>query len=352
MLTLAFEGPGMIAPGVLFVVWGLLALGGEVAGLIVSLRRPPRWQAPDDAKEADGAIELTAMRGARSIPNTADPRFGAFDGLDAAEETPARPVAPGRGEHSPLLGNVTIATVFVGRYGRAWNDAEVAQTLASLQKAGVWIEREAQRWRAKANVVLSEVYISCVDDEPFVPIPLQVVSEGDHLGLFEGEAMERDMASTSRAVAALGFAGIADLAERLNRRLAGDRLVWLIFPKAAGRSHAIDAMATLLPGTTFAICYAAYADFPAPLSGPPVPSSATLAHELLHLFGATDKYGRPLGDFTAGSVSRCDIMRLDLASLSRLRVDPLTAVEIGWSPDGTAPPGDGPEKKATPAGTR
>jgi hypothetical protein len=244
---------------------------------------------------------------------------------------------------------VTIATIFVGRYGRAWNDEEVAQTLASLQKAGVWIEREAQRWQAKANIALAEVYISCVDDAEFVPIPLQVVAEGDHLGLFEGEAVERDMASTSRAVSALGFGGIAELAVRLDRRLAGDRLVWLIFPKAAGRSHAIDGMATLLPGTSFAICYAAYADFPAPLIGPPVPSSTTLAHELLHLFGATDKYERPLSDFPPGSASRRDIMRLDLTDLRRLRVDPMTAVELGWSADGTTPQQDGLEKTTTPA---
>jgi len=352
-LALAFGEARMPTLVVLFVVWGVLALGGEVVGLIASLRRPPRWQAPDDAKEADGAIEFTALRGARSIPNSDDPRFGRFEGLGDAEETPPREVTSGRSENLPLLGTVTLATIFVGRYGNAWNDAEVAQTLASLQRAGVWIEREAQRWRAKVNVVLSETYISCDDEEPFTPTPMEVVSEGDHLGLFEGQAVERDMASVSRAVAALEFEGIADLALRLDRRLAGDRVVWLIFPKAAGRSHAIDAMATLLPGTAFAICYAAYADFPAPLNGPPVPSSTTLAHELMHLFGASDKYERSLDDFPTGSVTRRDIMRLDLSTLRQIRVDPLTAVEIGWSPDGELPGLDRfPTNTTTPATPR
>ena len=62
----------------------------------------------------------------------------------------------------------------------------------------------------------------------------------------------------------------------------------------------------------------------------------TVVHELLHLFGATDKYGQALRSFVPGSVTSRDVMRLNEERLSRLRVDALTAFEVGWnsnSPD-------------------
>ena len=55
-----------------------------------------------------------------------------------------------------------------------------------------------------------------------------------------------------------------------------------------------------------------------------------IAHEVLHLFGASDKYGVPLDSFRSGQVTHRDIMRMDARRLERLRVDPLTASEVGW----------------------
>ena len=48
----------------------------------------------------------------------------------------------------------------------------------------------------------------------------------------------------------------------------------------------------------------------------------TVVHELLHLFGATDKYGRSLRDVPPGTVTSRDVMRLSETRLSRLRIDP------------------------------
>src|SRR3954452_17369950 len=70
---------------------------------------------------------------------------------------------------------------------------------------------------------------------------------------------------------------------------------------------------------------------PAPLGGPTFPDPVTFVHEVLHLFGASDKYGVPLRTFPAQTVTERDVMRLNVESLSRLRVDPATAREIGWT---------------------
>ena len=69
---------------------------------------------------------------------------------------------------------------------------------------------------------------------------------------------------------------------------------------------------------------------PSRWTGPPFTDPVTIVHEVLHLFGASDKYGVPLRSFAPKSVTHREVMRLDEESLIRLRIDPLTAREIGW----------------------
>jgi len=83
-------------------------------------------------------------------------------------------------------------------------------------------------------------------------------------------------------------------------------------------------------GVSLAVCYARDENFPEPLDGPPFTDPVTIVHEVLHLFGASDKYGVPLRSFAPKSVTNREVMRLDENSLIRLRIDPLTAREIGW----------------------
>ena len=111
------------------------------------------------------------------------------------------------------------------------------------------------------------------------------------------DASARALAAFSRAAARLGFADAADLTARISRRIAADCPVWLLLPRAGGRSFAIPADLTDLPGVTLAVCYAREANFPEPLAGPPFADPITLVHEILHLFGATDKYGVSLASF-------------------------------------------------------
>ena len=86
------------------------------------------------------------------------------------------------------------------------------------------------------------------------------------------------------------------------------------------------------PGVGLGVCFSREASFPEPLQGPGRVDPTTVAHELLHLFGATDKYGQPLRSFPPGSVSSRDIMRLNHDQLTRMTIDSLTASEVGWSP--------------------
>jgi hypothetical protein len=87
-----------------------------------------------------------------------------------------------------------------------------------------------------------------------------------------------------------------------------------------------------LDGVALAVCFPSEASFPEAVrrNDHVRVDVVTAAHEVLHLFGATDKYGLPLRSFEAGTVTRNEIMRLSEDHLSRLRVDAWTAYELGW----------------------
>jgi hypothetical protein len=112
-----------------------------------------------------------------------------------------------------------------------------------------------------------------------------------------------------------------------------DQTVWIVHHLRAGRSSAIEPDRFRYPGARVALCYARESTSSEPLVGLPFVDPVTLAHEILHLFGASDKYGTSLRSFPPGSVTSRDVMRLDETRLRRLRIDPLTSNEIGWSTD-------------------
>ena len=297
-------------------------------------RRPRRGRAgkpfvPPDGRPADGLVEVAPLLGADGEANPRDGRFRRFRSFSAD--------VPGAGNHPaavprrtpPLLGRVVLVSAFVGRDDTAWSDSEIANGHAALVRAGEWIEREAIRWGVPVNVGLADTYFA-TDDPTVEDVAVGFVSEGEGSGPFELNATVKAVAAFSRAAARLGFADAADLTARVAGRVEADAVVWVLHPRRAGRSHAIRHDDDTLPGVALAVCYAREANFPEPLARPPFVDPVTVVHELMHLFGASDKYGVPLGSFPPRSVTERDVMNLYTNSLARLRIDPLTAREIGW----------------------
>jgi hypothetical protein len=281
-----------------------------------------------DLRPADGRVELSVIRGVVAEPNPHDARFRCF--LKRSAELEGQPPRSRSRARPPLLGRVVLVSIFVGRDGAGWSDEEIARAHREMERAAGWMEREADRNKAAVNVELADTYFRGQDDV-VEDVEIQVVEETGERGLFEADAVTKAVASASRASATMGFSDVIELIEDTDARLDADLHIWLLHLRRAGRSLAVTADLAPIPGVTMAICFARYESFPAPLSRAPYLEPATLAHEILHLCGATDKYGMPLGRFARGSVTERDIMRLDTSLLSRLRVDPLTAAEIGWA---------------------
>jgi hypothetical protein len=308
-----------------------MGLMGEIVARLRAWRTAARVETRD-ASPADGRVEVVPVDGVQGDPHGKEGRFRRYLAIEPTPVLPRIRSRPARRACPPLLGRVAMGSLFLDRGGKGWSDAEIARAMDGLIRAGEWIEREAMRIGAAVNLVVPETYFLARDEAPETPVEIAVLPEGDGEGLFDADAEVRLVSAASRASRLLGFADVADLAESVSRRLDGvDGLVWVIHPRSAGRSFVVPESDTGICGVSLAICYAREDDFPGPLVGPPFSDPATFAHEFLHLFGASDKYGVPLRAFEPGQVTDRDIMRLEYERLSRLRIDPATAAEIGWT---------------------
>lgn len=320
--------PESLFPGARPVVFGSVFLISGVLAEVVAGATAPAAATPRDLRPADGRVDVAPVAGVRRAPNPADPRFGAFVGLDGSGLGKFTPPAPAR-RSPPLLGRVVLASLFVGRDGRAWSAGEVAEAHRVLGRAAGWVEAQAARFGAAVNLELADTYF-VFDDAAEDEIALAFAPEGDDVGPLEEGATAKALYAATRAAVALGFGDAQDLFRAVAARVGADLTVWLMHPRQAGRSFAVPVEDSALMGVSLAVCYARESSFPEPLTGPARPDPVTLVHELLHLFGATDKYGQPLRSFAPRSVSSREVMRLSETRLSRLRIDPFTAAEIGW----------------------
>ena len=325
------EGWGEVAPALAILVGLAGVVAVEAVALIVGRLRSGTDAGPSRSlRPADGVVEILPVRGAVGEPAAAaDSPWRRFVRLDPIAADEGRPAGPVAGRNPPLLGQVALISLFVGRDGRRWSPREIAEAHESLRAVGRWLEREAIARQAPLNVGLADTYFEALDDVD-EPIELGYVAEGDDVGPMEADAGTKAVASASRAAAALGFEDVADMVARVGARVEADSCAWIVHVRRRGRSHAVPAGDGMIDGVGLAICYARESSFPEPLLGPARVDPTTVAHELLHLAGATDKYGVSLDRFAPGTVSRRDVMRLEVDRLGRLQVGPLTAAELGW----------------------
>ncbi len=306
----------------------LFAMASELLGFVLGARASRNGSAPHDPTPADGSVDILPLPGLLGRDNREDPRWRRFGSLDNSD-VPSKPGGPRREPAPDLLGRVAIFSIFVGADGRGWTDAEIARGLGAIERAGGWLERQAIRHGAPVQIGLSSAYFQA--EAPAAgPIELSFRGEGDDIGPMEADPGTKYLAMASQAAAGLGFRDVGDLMTQVGDRAEADRRAWLLHVRQAGRSIAIPTRESGIDGVSLAVCFAREASFPEPLVGPGRVDPTTVVHELLHLFGASDKYGQSLGSFPPGTVSSSEVMRLDQDWLRRLRIDRLTASEIGW----------------------
>ena len=284
--------------------------------------------APDGCP-TDGVVDVVRMALVDGTINPLAPRFlefrGVIDGVSAENRPTFLPKA-----RPEMIGRVAFISLFIGRDGVGWSDDEIANGLRSLDRAGTWIEKEAMRRQAKVNIDLADTYFRVLDDEPD-EVEVSFVPEGDDFSPMEAMASMKAVSQASRAAMLLGFLDVVDLMSSINPRVEADERIWLLHIRRKGRSLALPVGESDIDGVGLAICFSQEASFPESLQGPGRVDPVTIVHEILHLFGASDKYNRPIRSFPSGLVTYSDIMRLEYRRLSDMLIDDLTAIEIGWN---------------------
>jgi len=283
--------------------------------------------------QASSTVSIVPLSSVQNVANFRDRKFQRFESCAELPEIvpPAVRVSARVARHQPpeLRGNWVMVSLFVGCDGRPWSESEIAGRLESLLHAGRWVAGEASRYRMPLTLGVCDTYFAVADDSTD-RIEVGFAPEGDEMGPAEADQDTRALILMSRGARQLGFRDATDMVEEIASRLPGARCAWFLHIRRGGRSLAIPHDLTALQGVCLAVCYAREASFTEPVVKVPGPDPVTFVHELLHLFGATDKYGVPLSVFPSAAVTAYDVMRLDRTRLARLRVDPLTAAEIGW----------------------
>ena len=182
-VALAAFIPEDVFPGVRPAAFGAVLLGfGLLAelGLRHAFGGAPAVR-PRDRRPADGRVDLARVSGVLGEPNAFDPRFRRFGGLDP-DATAVPPGAfDGATSSPPMLGRVTLFSLFIGRDGRTWTEEELARSHEALLRAGAWVEREAGRWQATVNVEVADTYFVADDDEAD-EVVVGFGPEGDDVG--------------------------------------------------------------------------------------------------------------------------------------------------------------------------
>jgi hypothetical protein len=316
-------------PFALFLLWGCLGIAGELVALIRGLSAPRVGDHSRDHRAADGTVEVASMSGVVGTPNLFARPYQRFESFEPSESlTCAGPV--GDRTCPPLLGRVVWTSMFIGCDGRPWLDHEIAETHAALTKAGTWLEQQAIHLGATVNIELADTYFLAQDDT-LDDVEVALITHGDRYAPADSREPEKLLITASRAAAALGFQDAVDWLLATRTRVPADVHVWLVHLRRAGCSQVVTEHDTGAGTIRLAVCYAREGLYPEPLSKVPYSDPVTIVHEVLHLFGATDKYEVPLRSFAPGTVTSQDVMRLKESRLQRLRIDPPTAAEIGWA---------------------
>ncbi len=322
------------------LVFGLTVLVFELVSLVRSpgtglTSLPIAPQASASRRPAADTVKIIPVRGVETTPNLRTQKFHRYERrvpIDSADvaDLPGHKWSIGRS--SPALrGRWVIVSIFAGCDGRPWLDSEIAGRLDSLLYAQRWTTAEARRWGAKLELAILETYFS-IQADTVEEVEIGFAPAGNEIAPAEARAISRALAMMSQGAHQLGFRDGPDLVLDIESRLSGWHCSWMLHVRRAGPSMAIPLDLTELDGVSLAVCHAREASFTEPIVKLPAPDPVTFVHELLHLHGASDKYGVPLESFPPGIVSTYDVMRLDRNRLSELRVDPLTAAEIGWTP--------------------
>jgi len=220
-----------------------------------------------------------------------------------------------------LKGNVYTLSVFISRQGKGgWTDEEKRKVLAKQSEAMSWLKTQALNYGIKVNFEACGVYGFEED------IKMTTIERGTASGNEPGDWV-------SRMLYKLGYKSSLDIVKWVHSKTNAQQIQVLIYAKGRGRSYAMSSREGVDKEQHFvegAIVYEQNNDGQEMLA-------STIAHEILHLYGAWDLYQNQYQSSVNDERSRLlfpnSIMRIVSHDINELEVDEVSAWLAGWNPN-------------------
>ncbi len=231
----------------------------------------------------------------------------------------------GLGTNRVLEGDVVIAAFFVDDEESRWTADETAEfTNQCLLPALDFLEQEAERYSVPLDFTVWRYSTA--------------FSEGLTAMSYDGAVIKdlhdsptgstKDM--MDHVAADLGYASNMALHAALVERADGREVIPLFFVNKEGVSYTRHTIS----GTAVKYCEQSII-FAYRISSPhrfnAKRTATTVAHEILHFFGAEDYYTPDVRERLASEQAPRDVMLMDYLYLDLLEVDKATAFSIGWT---------------------
>lgn len=222
------------------------------------------------------------------------------------------------GSATDLKGEVLSLYVFLEATTNPWTAEEKQAKLNELSIAQQWLISQANTWGVPLNFTTK-------------PLSKAVSLQFENIPKATGSGTER----TDWAMEILkksGFRNARQAYRKISRQTGFDNIQLIIFAKAGGISYAMRYAKNFKKQKFFMESVMLYERYD---NDAPMPVSAIIAHEILHLYSAWDLYTTYAQTADrhqkAQELFPDDIMLRVGYELNHLKVDDLTAWLVGWN---------------------
>lgn len=226
----------------------------------------------------------------------------------------------GAGTNALLLENIQVHVFFTDDNESSWTKQEINAYFNTQIKLGFeFIEKEAKRYGIPLTVTY-ELYGTALGKGQVIKYE-GVVSDGS-----DGH---HDLDTVNHAARDIGYSNKAAMYYDLFEKNDYCEVVFLsVFNKdgiSYAHQQAEDNGSAIVEG---AVVFTSYLDYDFKLNEN-THMAATVAHEILHLFGAQDLYEEEFKDYAKTKYSN-DIMLMDYRNIEEMIVGKFTAYSVGW----------------------
>lgn len=222
------------------------------------------------------------------------------------------------GSAKSLHGKIKVINCFVSTGNNFWSENDKRNVINLQSQALEWIKLQGEKRWAVNDVTFS---VSSFGLEKDIRLDtIMADKEPSNIGINWIPIVLRK----------IGYNDVTWFRDSIKSRNDQDNLVVLVFAKSKGRSYAQSTTSDNPVYERFTEGSIIYSDY---FNGKKL-DAGTIAHELLHLFGAWDLYNsktqRPEVEQKAWQLFPQSIMLDDHRNINELVIDQVTAWTIGW----------------------